>query len=92
MLKDLILDIVRELVEDKDIVVIEEIEGDKSMIYQIQVSDEDKGRVIGKKGKTINSIRAIASAVAKKDGHRAQVELVEEFGDDEDGDDSPILD
>lgn len=86
MLKDLITDIVKELVEHKDDVFVEEIESDKSATYQIQVMDEDKGRVIGKKGKTINSIRAIATAVAKREGRRAQVEILEEFGDEDDDD------
>ncbi len=80
MLKELISDILRELVVDKDAVQVEEIEGDKTLLFQVTVGDEDKGRVIGRKGRTINSIRAIAAAVAKRDGRRAHVELVEEGG------------
>ncbi len=81
MLKDLITDILRELVVDKDSVVVDEVEGEKSLLFQVQVGDEDKGRVIGRKGRTINSIRAIATAVAKRDGLRAHVELLEEDGE-----------
>ncbi|MBQ4418695.1 MAG: KH domain-containing protein, partial [Synergistaceae bacterium] len=42
------------------------------------VAHEDVGRIIGKRGATINSIRLLAKAAAVKAGERVDVDIVEE--------------
>ena len=56
--------IIKKLVSDPENVSAKEFETDEENTIQIEVliSEEDKGRVIGKNGKTINSIRTIVQA------------------------------
>ena len=56
--------IIKKLVADPESVNVKEFETDEENTIQIEVliSEDDKGRVIGKNGKTINSIRTIVQA------------------------------
>jgi len=56
--------LVKALVEDPEAVVVEELEEDGDLIYEITVADGDLGRVIGKGGRIANAIRTIAKAAA----------------------------
>lgn len=62
--------IVKMLVNDSDAVSVREFETTEEDIINIQitVANEDLGRVIGRDGKTIKSIRSIVSASALKNG------------------------
>ncbi|MBQ7561351.1 MAG: KH domain-containing protein, partial [Synergistaceae bacterium] len=44
----------------------------------IRVAHEDVGRVIGKRGATINAIRLLAKAAAVKAGERVDVDIIED--------------
>lgn len=73
--------VVEQLVEDADSVnVTEQVEGD-DLYVDIDVERPDRGRVIGKNGRLIRSLRVVVRAAAGRDGSTAHVELVEE--DDE---------
>lgn len=76
-MKDLIEFIVKALVDDPSEVAITEINGDKVTIYELRVAQADIGKVIGKRGRTANSIRTIISAVSTKQGKRAELEIIE---------------
>lgn len=56
--------IIKKIVSDPDSVSIKEFETDEENTIQIEVliSSSDMGKVIGKNGKTINSIRTIVQA------------------------------
>ena len=56
--------IIKKLVTDPESVSVKEFETDEENAIQIEVliSADDMGRVIGKNGKTINSIRTIVQA------------------------------
>ena len=56
--------IIKKLVSDPESVTVKEFETDEENTIQIEVliSADDMGRVIGKNGKTINSIRTIVQA------------------------------
>lgn len=73
--------VVEQLVENADSVnVTEQVEGD-DLYVDIDVERPDRGRVIGKNGRLIRSLRVVVRAAAGRDGSTAHVELVEE--DDE---------
>ncbi len=77
--RELVEFIVRRLVTlpDQVSVTSETGEGDVTLI-SIRVAAEDVGRVIGKRGGTINSIRLLAKAAAVKENARVDVDIVEE--------------
>ena len=61
-LKELTETIILKLVKNTEAVSVEENEEDNQIIINAYVSNEDMGRVIGKDGKIINSIRTILQA------------------------------
>ncbi|HEX3040983.1 MAG TPA: KH domain-containing protein [Solirubrobacterales bacterium] len=69
--------LVKALVEDPAAVVVEELEEDGDLIYEITVADEDLGRVIGKGGRIANAIRTIAKAAAVRIDRRVIVDILD---------------
>ena len=71
--------IIKKIVSDPENVQVKEFETDEENTIQIEVliSEEDKGRVIGKSGKTINSIRTIvqASSSLTEDNKRVRINV-----------------
>lgn len=76
-MKDLIEFVVKALVDDPSEVKITEINGDKVTLFELRVSKDDIGKIIGKKGKTAGAIRTILNAVSTKQGKRAELEIIE---------------
>ena len=69
--------LVKALVEDPEAVVVEELEEDGDLVYEITVADEDLGRVIGKGGRVANAIRTIAKAAAVRIDRRVIVDILD---------------
>ena len=74
-MKELVETIVKELVEDKEAVEIEEKRNDGEVNILIHVADSDKGRVIGVRGNIINSIRTIARSAAIKEDVKVNIKI-----------------
>jgi len=69
--------LVRALVEDPGAVVVEELEEDGDLVYEITVAEGDLGRVIGKGGRVANAIRTIAKAAAVRLERRVIVDILD---------------
>lgn len=69
--------LVKALVEDPEAVVVEELEEDGDLVYEITVADGDLGRVIGKGGRIANAIRTIAKAAAVRINRRVIVDILD---------------
>jgi predicted RNA-binding protein YlqC (UPF0109 family) len=69
--------LVKALVEDPSAVVVEELEEEGDLVYEITVADEDLGRVIGKGGRVANAIRTIAKAAAVRIDRRVIVDILD---------------
>jgi predicted RNA-binding protein YlqC (UPF0109 family) len=76
-LKELIQTIAMELVDHPDEVVVTEIAGDHNSLIELRVAKDDVGKVIGKEGRTAQSMRTILSAVSTKLGKRAHLDIVD---------------
>ena len=63
-MKDIVEYIVKSLVKDKDSVCVCEKEENEEIIIQVNVAEDDIGRVIGRKGKIASSIRAIVKSIS----------------------------
>lgn len=61
--------IVKKLVKEPDLVKVEEFEDGDNVVIEIVVSEEDMGRVIGKKGKIATSIKTLIQAKAYNEGN-----------------------
>ncbi len=77
MYKDLLEYIVKNLVEQKDLVSVEEINTDEKLVLKLHVAKEDMGRIIGKEGRIIKSIREIIYAYAMKNKQKVSVDVEE---------------
>ncbi len=74
---ELIEFLVKALVEEPEAVVVEELEEDGDLVYEISVADDDLGRVIGKNGRVANAIRTIAKAAAVRIDRRVIVDILD---------------
>lgn len=75
---DLIGTIVRRLVIKPDEVKIrEEKSSSGAILLTIDVAAEDIGRIIGKKGSTINALRHVVKAASVKSGEKVDVDVEE---------------
>jgi len=59
-------------------------EGRNNVVLELEVAQKDIGKVIGKQGRTIRSLRNLLDAAASKLNVRAQLELIEDDDDYED--------
>ena len=69
--------IVRSIVNRPDEVVISVSDGQRATRYEVQVGDGDMGRVIGRRGRTAEAIRAVVRAAAATEEHSVEVEFVD---------------
>ena len=66
----------KNLVDKKEEVSINEIEGTQSVVFEVKVAQDDMGKIIGKQGKIAKSIRTVMKAVAAKEHKRITVEFI----------------
>jgi predicted RNA-binding protein YlqC (UPF0109 family) len=76
-MKDLVKYIAQALVDNPDAVAVSEIEGEQTSVIELRVSKEDLGKIIGKHGRTAQSMRTILSAASAKNKKRAVLEIIE---------------
>lgn len=74
-MKEFIEFLVTSLVKNPQSVVIEENQEGSNYRYTIAVNPADMGLIIGKEGRTINSIRLLAKAKAVKEGVWVDIQL-----------------
>jgi predicted RNA-binding protein YlqC (UPF0109 family) len=75
--KDLVEYIAKSLVDDPENVSVSIIEGEKSTILELRVSQDDIGKVIGKHGRIAKAVRTVLSAAASKTGKRVVLEILD---------------
>ena len=76
-MKDLIIEIVKALVDQPEEVSVNEIGGSHTRLLEVRVAKTDMGKVIGKHGRTAQAIRTIMSAAAGKTRKSYMLEIVE---------------
>lgn len=76
-MKDTLLAIVKALVDNPDDVVVEEADDNGFVTLTITVHKDDMGKVIGKEGKVIRSIRNLMKIPAMKQGKKVNISLAE---------------
>jgi uncharacterized protein len=76
-MKELIEYVVKTLVDHPDELRIAEIEGERTIVFELRCHPDDVGKVIGKSGKTVGALRTLLSTVAARQNRRAMLEVVE---------------
>lgn len=75
-MRDLLLSIVKELVDHPDEVAVKEVVGERTTVLELKVHQDDIGKVIGRKGRIINALRVIVKSAAVKEGKIVTLELI----------------
>ncbi len=76
-MKEIIETIILNLVDNKEAVAINEVEGEKSIVYEVKVANEDMGKVIGRQGRLAKSIRTVVKSIGARDHKKVTVEFID---------------
>lgn len=76
-MKALVESMAKALVDKPEEVSVNEVDGEKTTVFELRVSTTDLGKVIGKQGKTARAMRTILSASGTKLGKRCVLEILE---------------
>ena len=76
-MKQILETIIKNIVENKDAVSINEKEEADKITYEVKVDNKDMGRLIGKQGKVANSIRTLMKALGAKDKKKVNVDFLD---------------
>ena len=68
---------VESLVDNKDSISINKTEKDNHVRYDVTVSRDEMGRIIGRRGKIAQAIRTIMKPVASKEHKTVEVEFID---------------
>ncbi len=74
-MKEFIAYLIQNLVEKPESVEVQIEEGQQGTVVAVKVAEEDVARVIGRQGRTIQSLRTIAMTVGARFGRRVRIEL-----------------
>lgn len=74
-IKELVTHIVKELVDNSSTASIESIQSGSLTIFEINVDKSDVGKVLGKEGRIILSIRNLLNAIGAKNHKRYLLEV-----------------
>ncbi len=76
-MRDLVLWLVQQLVEDKPSVKVDALDRDRSTVLELTVAQDDLGRVIGRGGRTAKAIRTVLDIAARQQGRRAVLDILD---------------
>jgi hypothetical protein len=76
-LKELLEALARALVEEPERVRVTEYPEEGGVFLELEVAPEDRGRVIGKRGRTADALRTLLAAAARRRGTECDMEVVD---------------
>jgi len=76
-MKELLLYMAKNLVDNPDAVNVTETEDEEGKVLQLRVAEGDMGKVIGRQGRIAKEIRTIIKTVAQRTGEKVTVEIVD---------------
>ena len=75
-MKELVVFLAQSIVDAPDAVQVNEISHqDGTITYELSVAKSDMGKIIGKNGRVIQSVRSVLIAAAKKANKTGQIDL-----------------
>ena len=76
-MKELLLYMAKNLVDDPEAVTVTEVDGDDGKVLELRGAEGDMGKVIGRQGRIAKEIRTIIKTVAQRTGEKVTVEIVD---------------
>jgi hypothetical protein len=75
---ELVLYLAQRLVSEPDAVRVEELDGpDGELVLRLHVAEADRGMIIGRRGRTVHSLRILARAAGARQDRRTMLEIAE---------------
>lgn len=75
---DLVLYLAQRLVSEPDAVRLEELDGpDGELVLRLHVAEGDRGMIIGRRGRTVQSLRILARAAGARRDRRTMLEIAD---------------
>lgn len=75
-LKGLVEYVARALVDKPTAVKVDEVQDGNTTVYELEVDEEDIGKVIGRQGRVVRGLRALVKAAATRKGTRVDLDVV----------------
>ena len=75
-MKELLLYMARNLVDNPDAVTVTEVPGEMTVL-ELRVAPEDMGKVIGRQGRIAKEIRTVVRAYAQRTGQKVSVDIMD---------------
>src|SRR5437868_14116096 len=75
-LKGLVEYVAKALVDNPDAVKVDEVQDGNTTVYELEVDEEDIGKVIGRQGRVVRGLRALVKAAATRNGTRVDLDVV----------------
>ena len=76
-MKELLLYMAKNLVDDPEAVTVNEITDEDGTVLELHVASADMGKVIGRQGRIAKEIRTIVKTVSQRSGQKVTVEIVD---------------
>ena len=76
-MKELLAAFARALVREPGQVAVHEYEERGGTLLELEVSPDDRGRVIGRGGRTAAALRTVLEAVAARQGRKCGLEILD---------------
>jgi uncharacterized protein len=76
-MKDVVEFIVRAIVDEPDAVRVTAEESEQAVTFLVAVGADDKGKVIGRHGRTVRAVRDVVRAAGTRAGVATRVEILE---------------
>ncbi len=76
-MKELLLYMAKNLVDDPDAVNVTEVPAEDGTVLELRVAPSDMGKVIGRQGRIAKEIRTIVKTVAQRTGEKVTVDIVD---------------
>ena len=76
-MKELLLYVAKNLVDQPDAVRVTQTESEEGIQLELHVASDDMGKVIGRQGRIAKEIRTIVKTVAQRSGERVTVDIVD---------------
>ena len=74
-MQELLTFLAQSLVDHPDQVHVSKTEGSEAVLYELEVPQEDMGKVIGKQGRIAKAMRTVVKAAATRENKKVSVEI-----------------
>jgi uncharacterized protein len=74
---DLVGFLAKKIVDEPDAVRVEEVEEGGDLVLRLYVAEQDRGKVIGRRGRMVQSLRTLARAAGARSDRRVLLEIAE---------------